>query len=107
MSIDSVTGRDLQTKLVTENYPFNFVFLSMLSDEIIDSIVNIEQTKRGSVADAVDVVFTNMAHDSERIGQAFISGGTSGEYYCLTMKVTTNIGAVRTCTGVLLVKNIC
>jgi len=107
VSIDAQTGRDLQTKLSGEDYPFDFEYTSLTDGEVIDSVTSILQTKRGTVDGSVDVTLGVTSHDSNNLAQVWISDGTDGEHYCLTMTVETSIGAKRKCVGVLLVKDVC
>lgn len=107
MTIDVTTGRDLQEKTPGENYPFDFVFTSFRDGETIASVVSLTQTRRGSVSPSVDLTITNQTHDSDVTGQAWLDEGTNGERYCLTMTVLTSLNAIRTCSGVLFVNQVC
>ena len=103
---DVKTGRDLQEKTPSENYPFDFVFTAFKDAEIIDSVIEVIQTPRNTVT-STPVVVTNITHDGIRTGQCWVADGTDGEHYCLTMKVQTSLGAIRTCSGILLVRSPC
>lgn len=107
MNIDTTTGLPLQIKRPSELCPFTFEFSSLVDGEVIASISSVTQIKRGDVALSADVSITTLSHDAGVNAQAWIGGGTDGEYYCLTCEVITSIGATRTCSGVLLVKGAC
>jgi len=107
MTIDATTGLEMQVKRPGEYYPFTFDFINLNSAETIASLSNITQLKRGSVAGSVDLVIDGLAHDSNQQAQAWINGGTNGEYYCITCTVQTSTGATRTCSGVLWIKEAC
>jgi len=107
MNIDTVTGLELQLKRPSEFYPFTFEFSSLKAGEVIASIVSITQVRRGSVLGSADVSISALSHDSGINAQAWIAGGSGGEHYCFTCEVVTSIGATRTCSGVLWVKEAC
>lgn len=107
MTTDKTTGRDLQEKTPAENYPFDFVFTSFVDGETIFSITSLTQEPRGTVDPSDPLDITNQTHDTNETGQAWLGGGTDGEYYCLTMEVLTTLGAARTCTGILFVNGAC
>lgn len=103
---DVKTGRDLQEKTPSENYPFDFIFTALKDAETINSVIEVIQTSRNTVP-SIPVVITNITHNNANTGQVWVADGTDGEHYCLTMQVQTSLGAIRTCSGILLVRSPC
>jgi len=101
---DQLTGLQLQVKRPEEFIPVTFRFSTFHPGETIHHINQVLQTVRGVVHNSNNLAVSNLIHDGGNEGQAWISGGTDGEYYVLTLLVTTSIGAVRSCSGVLYVK---
>jgi len=104
---DVLTGLELQIKRPAEDIPFTFIFTTLGTGENISSVDSVVHENRGTVTGSADVTIGASSHDGASKGQAWISGGTDDEFYCMTMTVTTSIGATRTCSGVLNVKDAC
>lgn len=107
MQLDSVTGLQMQVKRVGELIPFTFVFTNLAVGETISNIASFSQTRRGIVTGSIDLTAGAQSHDSGANGQVWLSGGTDGEFYCVTLIVNTSAGAIRSCSGVLQVKEAC
>ena len=60
---DVKTGRDLQEKTPSENYPFDFVFTALKDAETINSVIEVIQTSRNTVP-SIPVVITNITHNN-------------------------------------------
>ncbi len=106
MQIDSTTGLELQIKRTSELIPFDFLYTTMTDGETISSVDSVTQTLRGEIVGAANLTISNLSHDSNSTGQVWLGDGTNGEYYTIKMTVTTSIGAIRTCYGVVYVKDI-
>ena len=104
---DELTGLELQVKRPSESIPYTFVFTSLASGESIQYVDSVVQANRGVVAGSADLTITSLTHDGDSKGQVWLAGGTDDEYYCVTMTITTTVGAVRTCSGVLFVNGAC
>mgnify|MGYP000305887669 CR=1 FL=1 len=107
MAVDTVTGLELNVKRSVENYPFTFEFTSFHTGETIASVSSVTQAKRDEVVGSTDLIISSITHDDLLSGQCWLNGGTDGEFYCITMQVVTSIGAIRTCSGVLSIKDVC
>lgn len=104
---DTLTGLELQIKRRAESIPFTFIFTTLGTGETITAVDSVTQSNRQTVTGSTDLTLTNLTHNAESKGQAWAADGTDDEFYCLTMTVTTSIGATRTCSGVLNVKSAC
>jgi len=106
--IDGVTGLMLQVKRVSEDVVYDFDFSELLnSGDNIASVASVSQARRGIVTGSVDMTIGNPLHDSAKLAQVMLSGGTDGEYYCLDLVVQTVSGESRQCSGVVYVKEVC
>lgn len=104
---DIKTGLDMHTKRVAESLDYDFTFTNLDFGEVIASINSVSQANRGEVDGSADLTIGTTSHDGVSIVQVKLSGGTDKEFYCITIAATTSTGEIRTCSGVLSVRNPC
>ncbi len=106
MIVDQQTGLQMQIKRTAEFVPYSFEFTSLLQDEVISSIQAVVQSNRNNIAGSTNLSLSNYSHDSSKQAQIWVDDGTDGEYYAITVVVVTSIGAVRSSSGVIWVKDV-
>jgi len=105
--IDIETGLEMIVRRVAEFIPVDFVCPNLSDGETIASITSVAQVNQGLIPGSADLTLGAQNHDSVKTVQVWISAGTEGEKYCMTVKVTTSTGAIREISGVVFVNAAC
>jgi len=105
--LDIETGLELIVRRAGEFAPADFVCPNLTEGELIASINSVVQVNLGDVVGSANLTLGAQNHDGVKTVQVWISGGTEGERYCITVTLTSSTGAIRTASGVVSVKAVC
>lgn len=103
---------NIVSKQPSESFIYDFRFYDtegvtdFIEGETITQVLSIVSTAKGIVGEVDPVVISGIVHDSDKIVQARLTGGTDGEKYNLSCIAVTSLGNIAETDGTLRVKNI-
>ena len=107
MDTDAVTGLSLLVKQPSENRLYDIKFVQELrTGDTISTVISVVAVAQGEVIEVTPLAIADSPAHSDTIVQPRISGGTHGERYKVTAKITTTGGDTLEVDTILEVKDL-
>ena len=106
MALDPDTGLPVLVKQPSEDRLYDFDLSELLGSATISGVVMVGAQPQGRVAGSQDVTLGVPSHDGQARVQVRIGGGTDGEAYKITCRVTDSAGNTLEAEGMLYVREL-